>query len=307
MTDACRIHVPATSANLGVGFDTFGMALSLWNQFQIKRLPEGQTPSLYTLEGSSFSIGPKLGWDAVGGNIFFQALAFYYKTIQRPMPAYEVGVLIQIPVARGLGSSATAVVAALMGANTLEGSPLDEDALLNLAIAFEGHPDNVAPAMKGGCVFGDANHIYPLKWSEAWQMAVWMPEDPLLTEAARHVLPKTYARSEVVTAIRNVSLFLYAVEHQRSDLLRSVIEQDVIHEPYRKRLIEGFDAFRAYIHAQTEALGVVISGSGSTCLVIFDLTHQASVMRALAQWKAQWGGNIEHTPLELQGARVELL
>ncbi len=307
MTDACRVHVPATSANLGVGFDTFGLALNLWNIFHIKRMPEGDVPSLHTLEGSAFSIGPKLGWDAVGGNIFFQALAFYYEYIKRPLPAYEVGVFIQIPVARGLGSSATAVVAALMGANALEGSPLDEDALLKLAIAFEGHPDNVAPAMKGGCVFGDASHIYPLEWPEAWQLAVWMPEDPLLTEAARHVLPKTYARSEVVTAIRNASAFLYAVEHERSDVLRRVIEQDVIHEPYRKNLIEGFDAFRTYIYAQTEALGVVISGSGSTCLVIFEDTHQASVMNALKQWEFQWGGTVAHTPIELQGAKVELV
>jgi homoserine kinase len=307
MTNACQVHVPATSANLGVGFDTFGLALNLWNTFHIKRMPEGEAPSLHTLEGSTFSIGPKLGWDAVGGNIFFQALAFYYEHIKRPLPAYEVGAFIQIPVARGLGSSATAVVAALMGANALEGSPLDEDALLKLAIAFEGHPDNVAPAMRGGCVFGDANHIYSLQWPKAWALAVWMPEDPLLTEAARHVLPKAYERSEVVTAIRNASAFLYAVEHERSDVLRRVIEQDVIHEPYRKNLIEGFDAFRAYIHAQTEALGVVISGSGSTCLVIFEDTHQASVMQALQQWQHQWGGSVAHTPLEIQGARLELL
>jgi homoserine kinase len=307
MTNACRVHVPATSANIGVGFDTFGLALNLWNKFHLKRLPEGDSPSLHTLEGSAFSIGPKLGWDAVGSNIFFQALAFYYEHIKRSLPAYEVGAFIQIPVARGLGSSATAVVAALMGANALERHPLDEDALLKLAIAFEGHPDNVAPAMKGGCVFGDGVHIYPLQWPTTWQLAVWMPEDALLTEAARHVLPKAYERSEVVTAIRNASAFLYAVEQGRSDVLRRVLEQDVIHEPYRKTLIEGFDAFRAYIHAQTDALGVVISGSGSTCLVIFEEIHQVRVMKALEQWKSQWGGSVAHTPIELQGARLEIL
>jgi homoserine kinase len=307
MTNACRVHVPATSANIGVGFDTFGLALNLWNEFHLERLPEGDSPSLHTLEGSTFSIGPKLGWDAVGGNIFFQALTFYYEHIKRPLPAYEVGAFIQIPVARGLGSSATAVVGALMGANALEGYPLDEGALLKLAVAFEGHPDNVAPAMKGGCVFGDAVHTYPLKWVSSWQLAVWMPEDPLLTEAARHVLPKAYERADVVTAIRNASAFLYAVEQGRSDVLRRVLEQDVIHEPYRKHLIEGFDAFRAYIHAETEAFGVVISGSGSTCLVIFEDTHQNDVMNALQKWQSQWGGTVAHTPIELQGARLEIL
>jgi homoserine kinase len=304
MIETSQVRVPATSANLGVGFDTFGLALKRWNTFHLKRLPEASVPSLFTLEGSCFSLGPKLGWDAVKSNIFFQALDFYYAHIKRPLPAYEVGVEIQIPVARGLGSSATAVVAALMGANALEGSPLDQDALLKLAIAFEGHPDNVAPAMKGGCVFGDATHSYPIHWPTTWHLAVWMPEDPLLTEAARHVLPSTYTRPEVVTALQQASLLLYALEHQRADVLRQVIEQDVIHEPFRKTLIEGFDAFRAFVHEHTDALGVVISGSGSTCLVIYEASCSDQVQQALQRWQRQWGVTVESTELELEGAQI---
>ena len=300
----CIVNVPATSANLGVGFDTFGLALGLWNRFELTKLPMGCEPQLKTLEGSAFSIGPKLGWDAVNNNVFFEALSPSYQAIEQVLPPYEVGVQIQIPVARGLGSSATAVVAALLGANALEGFPLEEEALLRLAVAFEGHPDNVSPAMKGGCVFGDESQVYGLSWPSHWQTAVWMPEDPLLTEAARHVLPHQYSRSETVQALRQSALLLYAIEHQEADLLRRILEQDVLHEPYRKNLIEGFEAFRRFIHQQSEALGVVISGSGSTCLVIFEEREHIKVMNALEHWQRQWGGTIAYTPIETQGATV---
>jgi homoserine kinase len=302
----CVVNVPATSANLGVGFDTFGLALSLWNRFELTKLSNDCEPQLKTLEGSAFSIGPKSGWDAVSNNVFFEALSHYYQAIEQATPPYEVGVHIQIPVARGLGSSATAVVAALLGANTLEGHPLNKQDLLQLAIAFEGHPDNVSPALKGGCVFGDESQVYSLSWPSHWQTAVWMPEDPLLTEAARHVLPNAYSRQDTVQALRQSALLLYAIEHQDAELLRRVLEQDVLHEPYRKNLIEGFDAFRRFIHRQTESLGVVISGSGSTCLVIFETPEQVKVMHALDEWQRQWGGTIAYTPIEHQGAYVIL-
>ena len=97
---------------------------------------------------------------------------------------------------------------------------------------------------------------------------------------------------------------LYALEHERADVLRQVIEQDVIHEPFRKTLIEGFDAFRAFVHERTDALGVVISGSGSTCLVIYEASCSDQVQQALQRWQRQWGGTVESTELELEGAQI---
>jgi homoserine kinase len=301
----CTVHVPATSANLGVGFDTFGLALALWNRFEIQRLAEGETPTLKPLPTSQFSIATKLGWDAVGTNVFFQALRFYYERVQRPLPAYAVAVEIHIPVARGLGSSATAVVAALLGANHLEGSPLSEAEILALAIAFEGHPDNVSPALKGGCVFGDESSVYALSWPSTWHTAVWIPEDALLTEAARQVLPLVYPRTDVVSALRHATMLLYAIEHTDAPLLQRILQADCIHEPYRKSLIEGFEAFRAYVHVHTEAYGVVISGSGSTCLVIFEASQDKLMKNVLTAWQNQWGGHVQLLPIERRGAYLE--
>lgn len=301
------VRVPATSANLGVGFDTVGLALDRWNTFAVQRLAEGEAPYLQTLAGSPVQLGPKRGLEAVSQNLFFKALMFYYEQLGRPSPAYGVGVYAEIPLARGLGSSATAVVGAMLAANAIEGHPLDDEALLKLAIAFEGHPDNVAPALLGGCVFGDETRVMRLPWPEDWHSAVWIPEDALLTEAARRVLPELYPRSAVVSALKQSAMLLQAIHTADEDLLAHILEKDVVHEPYRAPLIEGFAAFRAFMHTQAKVLGCMVSGSGSTVLVLYPAVEAPRVREALSAWQSRWGGEACLLPVSAAGASIKAL
>jgi homoserine kinase len=298
----CGVAVPATSANLGVGFDTFGLALGIWNYFVIHRLESSVEPSLCAFDGSSYSLGKRVGWEAVHNNICFEAFRAFYSVIQRPMPPYAVQVHVNVPVARGLGSSATAVIAAIMAANHFEGSPMDDEALLRFAIGFEGHPDNVAPALQGGVVLGNATEAMPLPWPAQWHTAVWIPEDALLTEAARQVLPATYPRSVVVEALRHSALFTHAVHQADATLFSTIVESDQLHEPYRGGIIQGFKEFRQFMHDSGLALGTVISGSGSTCLSFIESSHSMAMEPLLQEWVRQWGGQYRILPVESQGA-----
>jgi homoserine kinase len=298
----CSVAVPATSANLGVGFDTLGMALGLWNYFIFERLEADTIPRLRTLPHSCFPLGSRTGWEAVRQNICFEALHCFYQAIQLPMPPYDVQVQVNVPVARGLGSSATAVVAALMAANRFEGFPMSEQALLELAIRFEGHPDNVAPAFTGGCIVGNMSQACALPWPEHWYSAVWIPEDAMLTEAARHVLPHRVSMPEAVQAMQRIALCIHAIHTQNATLLKQVFEQDALHEPYRGPLIQGFTTLRERMNTAGCALGTLISGSGSTVLTVFEAPYQLEVMDVLTTWKEEWGGEALALNLELQGA-----
>ena len=254
-----RIQVPATSANLGSGFDSLGIALTLYNQVWME-------------EDDRLTISCKDSVDVPKdeNNLIYWAVKQLYQECGRKLPGLKLIQENNIPLARGLGSSSACIVAGILGANRLLGNPFSRSDLINLAAKIEGHPDNTSPAIEGGLVASamEGGRIYSVSVpvSEKLQFAVFIPPFELKTEMARSVLPETYSRSDVVynlsrSALMTASLFSGKLENLR------VAVGDRIHQPYRSGLIENFDnVFR--MSYELGSLGTYISGSGPTIIAM---------------------------------------
>jgi homoserine kinase len=208
--------------------------------------------------------------EAGAENLAYQAIARLYQEVGQPAPSLALHLENAIPVSRGLGSSSTAIVGGLVGANALLGEPLDRERLLALAVEIEGHPDNVAPALLGGIQVTSLTEEGLLRLAipppAGLRAVVCVPEARVSTHAARQVLPAQYSRADAVFNIGRVSLLVAALLTGRTDLLR-VGMQDRIHQPYRAELIPGFQAALDGALA-AGAAGACLSGSGSTMLAL---------------------------------------
>jgi homoserine kinase len=258
-----RVHVtvPATTANLGPGFDALGLALNLYNEVEVQAAAE----TTVTVEGEGarrLPTGDK--------NVIVRALRLTYEAVGRKPEAWAVRCVNRIPSARGLGSSAAAWVGGIAAANALLHSPLDRAAMLRLAAQAEGHPDNVAAAVYGGLtvVGGDAESLVALSLPVPPTL-VWIaliPEVTSSTSEARAVLPRTVPRADAVFNVQRVVLLLASFQTGRVDTLRTALD-DRLHQPYRRRLFPWmpavFDAARG-----AGALGCVLSGAGPSILAV---------------------------------------
>jgi len=303
------ITVPATTANLGPGFDCLGVALTLYNQFEFTHALEADTGAVrIQVSGPE---AERVKTDA--SNLAYRAFAYFYQHLGEIPPAVNIQIQLGIPLARGLGSSATAIVAGLMGANSLAGSPLEQTQILKLAIALEGHPDNVTPALLGGCCLvasgGETGEvagweICDIPWSREIVPIVAIPNFELSTQAARQVLPRTCEHKDAVFNVAHLGLLLRGLETGRSDWLRAAL-QDRLHQPYRQALISGYKAVQTAA-LEAGAYGLVISGAGPTLLALTHLNCSANVV---AKVKAAWveqGILAQVQPLQVdsQGAMV---
>ena len=250
-------------------------------------------------------------------NLAYQAFLKLYQQIGKTPPAVHLEIVLQVPLARGLGSSATAIVGGLVGANALAGSPLSLDQVMELAIGLEGHPDNVVPALMGGCRLSASDVrsgtrsgvpdwiICDIPWHEAVVPVIAIPNFELSTAAARQVLPDQYSRADAVFNVAHLGMLLRGVETGRADWLHTAL-QDRIHQPYRQTLIQGFE------QVQTAALaagahGLVISGSGPTLLALAHPDQMVEVETSMAEaWVAQ-GVSVQTRILKIDtaGAVVE--
>lgn len=249
------LRVPATSANLGPGFDAFGIALDLYNDFVIREKGGRSFPS-------GFSLLP-------ARNLAASAAAYLADQVGQPLPAIEIGIRARIPRARGLGSSATLTVAGLKAADLLLGTHLDADRLIAMASALEGHPDNAAPATLGGFVIsakenGEVRFLRTLP-PEPLDIIAGVPDFELKTSKSRSALPVKVSFQDAAFNVSRAGLLAAALVTGRYDLLKTGM-QDKLHQPYRRPLITGLQAVMAEVLDQG-ALGACLSGSGPTVLV----------------------------------------
>ncbi len=255
------MRVPASSANLGPGFDALGLALALHNELTIAE-GEGVTVSVRG-EGDR-----ELATD--GENLVARAARVVFEVADRPFRGLEIHCMNRIPLGRGLGSSAAAWVGGLLGANALLGAPLDRPALLTLAARGEGHPDNVAAALYGGMTVSCATASgviavsLPVPSSLSW--VVLIPQLTCSTAEARAVLPASVPRADAVFNVQRVALMLASLQVLQTDLLRTAME-DRLHEPYRLRLFPWMPAV-ASAAREAGALGCVLSGAGPSLLAL---------------------------------------
>lgn len=256
-----RVRVPATSANLGAGFDALGLALALYNEVEAR--PAGETSVTVDGEGAGrLPPGDK--------NVVVRAMRLVYDAVGRAPEPWAVRCVNRVPPARGLGSSAAAWVGGIAAANALLGGPLDRAAMLRLAARAEGHPDNVAAAVYGGLTVAAADAdgalavSLPVPAALVW--VVLIPETTSATAEARAVLPATVTRGDAVFNVQRVALLLASLQAGRLDTLRAALD-DRLHQPYRRKLFpwmgDVLDAARA-----AGALGGVLSGAGPSLLAL---------------------------------------
>jgi homoserine kinase len=270
-----RVHVrvPATSANLGPGFDALGLALALHNEVEAAEA-----------DGVSVRIaGEGAGRLPAGAdNVVARGVRLAFEAAGRPFKGVALTCVNRIPAARGLGSSAAAWVGGLVAGNALLGEPLDRDALLGLAARAEGHPDNVAAALLGGltvsCAEGDRVTAIALPVPADVRWVVLVPVVTSATAEARAVLPASVPRADAVFNVQRVALLLAALSAGRPAALRVALD-DRLHQPYRRRLFPWMPAV-AEAAREAGALGCVLSGAGPSLLAPV-LGDPAPVARAM--------------------------
>ncbi len=297
------ITVPATTANLGPGFDCLGAALNLYNHFTFSILSDSEANFLITVTGTE---ADRVSRDET--NLLYQSFLKFYQHLGQTPPKIQMEIQLGVSLARGLGSSATAIIGGLVGANVLAGQPLSTTEILDLAIAIEGHPDNVAPALLGKCQLsvnnGEKWQIIPLDWHPNLVPVVAIPDFELSTEMARSVLPQTYSRADTIFNVAHLALLIKAIESGRGDWLQIAME-DKIHQPYRQSLIKGYESVKiAAIEAG--AYNLVISGAGPTVLAITHPDQSLNVKNAIATAWQNHGitAIVSALQIDTQGARI---
>ncbi len=265
------VRVPATTANIGPGFDCLGLALPIYNEITVEEtVMPGSGIEINVIEDTQTYDLLSVPKDK--NNIVYKAIELLYNFVGQSVSDIKITIKTNIPVTRGLGSSASVIVGGLLAANKLLGNPADDAVLLSIASEVEGHPDNVAPAMFGGfCLSSmedDGSVIYSkIHWPEDWKLTVIIPDYELDTQIARSILPENIPRQDATYNIRKCAMLINAVYTHNSELMKKSLE-DKIHQPYRANLIKGFNELKELTKNKDDILGCVVSGAGPSILVI---------------------------------------
>ena len=254
-----KVSVPATSANIGSGFDALGLAVTLYNTVTFE---ESEVLDISSADGTRIPRGES--------NLVYRSARVVYDQLGIPMKGLRITQKNTIPMARGLGSSSACIVAGILGANALLGNKLTRRQMLTLATSIEGHPDNVAPAMLGGFVTSviDEGQVYSVKKEIDTELAfaAFVPDFRLLTSKARAALPAMVSHKDAVYNLSRAALATAAFCDGNYALL-GVATKDVLHQQYRLPLITGGD--EVFELAQDlGALAVYISGAGPTIMAV---------------------------------------
>ncbi|RKP03507.1 hypothetical protein CXG81DRAFT_29263 [Caulochytrium protostelioides] len=289
---AWRIRVPASTANLGPGFDVLGLGLALPMVMDVTvPAPSPGVTITYTGDGAE-----TISKDPATNLITRVAAALVARHGRRLPPSYALAITNRIPMSRGLGSSGTAVVAGVLLGNTLGDLGLTPAQLLDFAVLIEGHPDNVAASYRGGFVASYLRWaipafdriedlatldypseplatVMPLPWSEDVAVVAVVPDFELETEKARAALPAQYAKRDVVANLQRLTVMTHALGQRPVDATTvSESMRDCLHQPYRQALVPGMAEILA-LTPQTcpGLLGVCMSGAGPTMLALREL------------------------------------
>lgn len=255
--NSVRVKVPATTANIGPGFDCLGIALQIYNTVTVKKSPGGP------------------------GDAFVEqaAAAFFQKSGGRPFE-FEWKVTGAVPRSRGMGSSVTVRLGLLHGLNELSGKPLDANAIFELCAELEGHPDNAAPAAFGGFTIARPGSLQRYRVARTLEFALLIPDFEVATPDARRALPATIPFKDAVLSSANACAVAGAFASRDYPKLTGCFA-DRLHQPYREPLVPFLSAV-IEAGVQAGAIGGWLSGSGSTiaCLAIGGIERVAAAMLA---------------------------
>ncbi len=262
------VRIPATSANMGPGFDTLGLALDMYNYVEIMETKNGLTIEI-TGEGYK-----KLARDE--SNLAYKAAQVVFQKLNYIPNGLKIRLENNIPLARGLGSSASVIVGGMVAANSLCGSKLTVDELLSFSSHMEGHPDNVAPALLGGIVIsvqeGKELICRKIKPPTELTTVVAIPEYELSTIKARDVLPNKIPMTDAVYNISRTGLLVWGLMEGDLSLLGQVMN-DRLHQPYRMSLVPGME-FAANAARKNGALAFALSGAGPSVVAFCTMKYQ---------------------------------
>ena len=289
-----NIRIPASSANLGPGFDCFGIAWQLYNEIEF--LPSDEL----VISGCPEKYRTR-------ENLAYQSYLAVLQAAGLPETPAEIRfVSSDIPICRGLGSSSALIVGGAVAANKLHHLGLSKNELLHIAAAVEGHPDNIAPAILGGLtasIMDEQGNVVTVsfKLSDKLCFTALIPDFELSTELARSVLPQQVSRADAISNISRASLLLKALEVGDAGLIPAAL-QDKLHEPYRYGLIPGVDRVRD-LALSRGAAGMCISGAGSTLLCVSESAgFTAGMAMAMASEFPSW--RVIPVIPDLEGATV---
>ncbi|MEK3716986.1 homoserine kinase [Paenibacillus sp. FSL R7-0333] len=262
-----RVKVPASTANLGPGFDTLGMALSLYAWIEMEEAAE----TVFHLYGDEMA-----GLPRDKSNLLYKVAQMVFAEAGVQVPELSISMYSEIPLTRGLGSSASAIIGALAAANAMIGSPLGQAKLFDMATTIEKHPDNVGASLFGGIITAvwDGEHADYIRIEppQELEFLVVIPEFELETVKAREALPAEVTLGDAVHNISRTSLLTAALAAGRLDLIGTAM-QDRLHQPYRAPLVPGMAKLLAEAPGHG-ALGIALSGAGPTLLCMVDRSEQ---------------------------------
>jgi homoserine kinase len=292
-----RVRVPASSANLGPGFDSFAVALPLLAEFELR------AARAWTVSGSGD--GVPIGDD----NLFVVGARAAARAAGVSLPAQHVEERSAIPIARGLGSSAAAIVGGAVAANALLGEPLDRGTLLRVASEVEGHPDNVAASLYGGMTVALSDDGVPvatrIPFPRTWRVCVYVPKTTLATDRARAVLSDQVSRADAVFNLSHAAALVAAVLRSDGALL-SFAMNDRLHQPARTTLVPALGDIIAAARG-AGAFGAALSGAGPSVLAIAPVRLAARVVSAMEEMATVHGLGGRGRVLRVRAAGAQVI
>ena len=292
-----KVQIPATSANIGAGFDSLGLAVSLYNYVSLEECEGCQITSE---DGLDIPLGED--------NLVYKSARYLYDLCDRPFRGLRIGQVNNIPLARGLGSSSACIVGGLVGANAMLGEPLRTSDLVNIAATMEGHPDNSTPALLGGLVTAvlDTGKVYYVKQeiAEDLRFVAIIPDFELKTKFAREALPAEIAHKDGVFNLSRAALMSVSLYSRNYQNLR-IAADDRLHQPFRLSLINGAHEVLdlSYKHG---AYASYISGAGSTIMSIISAGNLEfeEVIRTFLMQSGFSGWKVRTLSIDNHGAKI---
>lgn len=296
-----HIRIPATSANMGPGFDSIGIAVKLYNHIWVEEQPTGVTIEVKRKQAIPVPLDET--------NLIYQTMKYFYDQKGLAMPGVKIVQEDHIPMVRGLGSSAACIVGGLFAANALAGDIADKEELAQMAAKLEGHPDNSNPAIFGSMVVGaqdqeKMNHVR-LELPDDLIFATMVPDFPVSTHDSRRVLPDSYSRGDMVFNASRAALLVASMMTGKYENFDMAME-DCVHQPYRAQLIPGMNEI--FKHAkESGAVACYLSGAGSTLMAMVTKDKAEGFERKMSEYL----GTLEHNwelkllQADMQGVLVE--
>ena len=299
-----RVKAPATTANMGPGYDCLGLALDIWNTLEVETIVGGEPLVEISGEGAGeLETGRE--------NLVYRSMEFLFHEADQDMPVVRIRCEHDIPLARGMGSSSAAIAGGLVAANAICSHDFSANELLEMAATIEGHPDNVAAAVMGGMQLvivdqtdeGRRLYTVPVNVPPEMHAVVFIPNVRIATEDARAVLPEKVSVADAVHNMGRVGLLVASMATNHLEYL-AIATQDRLHQPYRQTLFPAMKViFKAALDAG--ALGVFLSGSGSTILALTqgrEMTVAYEMAEAARQASVE--GDVRVTQPTLRGAHL---